>query len=346
MATETQLLRELDEEQREAARQKAMPRWVDPMLATLTHDPFEDEAWIVERKLDGERVLAFVDDDGDVRLLSRNRKELNDSYPEIEEALAVRAPAGCVLDGEVVAFDAEGVSDFQRLQPRMQASSREESRASDVAVFYYVFDCLYADGHDLSDCAQLARKKLLRAALDWEDPLRFTPHRSHDILAFYHEACEKGWEGVIAKRADAPYAHSRSRNWLKFKCALGQEFVIGGYTDPQGEREGFGALLVGFHRDGELVYAGKVGTGYDDETLRSLGRRLRRLERETSPFDHGDPEAEGVHFVTPELVGEVTFTAWTDDEKLRHPRFQGLRRDKDPEDVVREDHGRRPEEGS
>ena len=347
MTTETHPLQALDESEREGATESAMPTWTDPMLATLTHDPFDDPEWIYERKLDGERVLAFVDDDGAVQLLSRNRKRLNDSYPEIEEALAIHAPSGCVLDGEVVAFDAHGVSDFQRLQPRMQSSGREEAEASDVAVSYYVFDCTYVDGHDLSGCTQQVRKKVLRAAIDWNDPLRFTPHRRHDGLAYYHEACEKGWEGVIAKRDDAPYAHGRSRNWLKFKCVLGQEFVIGGFTDPEGEREGFGALLVGFYRDGQLVHAGKVGTGYDDATLRSLGRRLRGIERETSPFDRGDPgSGDGIHFVTPELVAEVTFTAWTEDEKLRHPRFRGLRRDKDPGDVVREDHGRRPEGGS
>ena len=313
-----------------------MPDWIDPMLAKLTHDYFSGEEWIFERKLDGERLLAYVEPDGQVRLMSRNKKRLNDSYPEIEEALAGQAPAGCILDGEVVAFNEHNVTDFQRLQPRMQAPSRQESRDSGVRVYYYIFDCLYVDGHDITGCGLRSRKKLLRAAVDWDDPLRWTPHRNDDGLDYYREACRKGWEGLIAKHAGSEYVHSRSSKWLKFKCVMQQEFVVGGFTEPHGERIGFGALLLGFYRQGDLVYAGKVGTGFDDETLQDLRGRLDRLERKTSPYDRGDPGTKEVHFVTPKLVCEVAFTEWTDDDKLRHPRYNGLRRDKEAEDVHKE----------
>ncbi|MEA3402377.1 MAG: non-homologous end-joining DNA ligase [Armatimonadota bacterium] len=312
-----------------------MPDWMDPMLATLSHEHFSDPDWLFERKLDGERVIAYRDGD-DVRLMSRNRKRINDSYPEVEEAIAEQAPQRCILDGEVVAFDDENVSDFQRLQERMHVSSREEALHSDVRVYYYLFDCMYLDGYDITAVGLRGRKRLLRAAVSWDDPLRWTQHRNEDGEEYLQEACHNGWEGLIAKHAGSEYVHSRSRKWLKFKCVHQQELVIGGYTDPKGERIGFGALLVGFYRDTELVYAGKVGTGFDDDTLRSLHQRLSSMERETSPFDIGDAGGKGVHFVTPTLVCEVAFTEWTEDDKLRHPRYLGLRRDKEPEDVHKE----------
>lgn len=333
----TDFLQQLSEEERSRAEQTSMPEWTDPMLATLSDEPFADPDWLFERKLDGERVLAFVPADGSARLLSRNRESLNASYPEIAQALQKQTRASCILDGEVVAFNADNVSDFQRLQPRMQAADAEEARDSRVAVYYYIFDCLYLDGHDLSACSLRNRKKLLKEALDWQDPLRWTPHRNADSLDYYRDACRKGWEGVIAKQADAAYVHSRSRKWLKFKCIRQQEFVIGGFTDPEGDRIGFGALLLGFYRDKNLVYAGRVGTGFDDQTLEDLHGRLNRLERKTSPYDKGEPEGKGVRFVTPKLVCQVEFTEWTADDKLRHPRFKGLRRDKQAEDVHQEE---------
>lgn len=329
------LIDTLGENARDRAKARDFPDWMDPMLARLTHDHFTSEDWVFERKLDGERVVAYVEEDGSVRLMSRNGKCLNDTYPDIAEALGKYAAKGLVLDGEMAAFDEDGVSDFQRLQPRMQASGPEEA-ARQVKVFYYVFDCMHADGHDLSNVPLKDRKSLLRKAVEWEDPLRFTEHRIADSLDYYEQACDKGWEGLIAKKADAGYTHGRSANWLKFKCVMQQEFVIGGFTEPEGERKGFGALLLGFYREGKLVYAGQVGTGFDDEFLEDTRETLDRIEREDSPYDEGDPPTKGVHFVEPELVGEVEFTEWTGEDRLRHPRFQGLRRDKDPRDVHKE----------
>ncbi len=335
------LLQGLSKEEREKARATSMPDWVDPMLAKLTHSYFSSEDWIFEQKLDGERVIAYVEPDGEVRLMSRNKKHINDSYPEIEEGLAQQALAGCILDGEVVALDADNVSDFQKLQPRMQASSRQESEESGVKVYYYIFDCMYIAGHDITACALLSRKELLKAGVDWHDPLRWTSHRNKDGLDYYREACQKGWEGLIAKLVLSPYIHGRSGNWLKFKCRMQQEFVICGFTDPEGKRVGFGALLLGFYRGSDLVYAGKVGTGFDDKTLEDLHEQLEPLERATSPYDKGEPEKKGVHFVAPEMVCEVAFAEWTADDRLRHPRYKGLRRDKDPRDVHKEDESER-----
>jgi DNA ligase D-like protein (predicted ligase) len=314
------------------------------MLATLTHDPFSDAGWIYERKLDGLRLLVFRRA-GSVRLMTRNRKERSGTWPHVAEALASADGVDLVADGEVVTF-AGGVTSFSRLQERMQIRDEHEARkmVRRVRAYLYLFDLLHLDGHDLTGLPLRTRKKLLRKAVAWRDPVRFTPHRNESGLAYLREACEKGWEGLIAKRADGAYVHGRSRSWLKFKCVNRQEFVVGGWTDPQGERVGLGALLVGYHEDGALRYAGKVGTGYDDATLRRLRDRLRDLKRENPAFADADElPGNGVHWAEPQLVCEVGFTEWTEDGKLRHPRFLGLREDKAPEDVVRERARARPE---
>jgi bifunctional non-homologous end joining protein LigD len=315
---------------------RRQPRWVDPAFATLTHDRFSDPGWIFEPKFDGERCLAFRSGD-DVRLLTRDKKQVNDTYPELVEALTAQQAGDFVVDGEVVAFD-RGVTSFARLQRRIQLSDPEEARASGVPVYFYVFDVMHADGYDTTGLTLRERKSLLRRLLSFGDPLRYTTHRRAEGEHFWTQACRKGWEGVIAKRADAPYQHGRTSDWQKFKCENVQEFVIGGFTDPRGSRVGFGALLLGYHdAAGDLVYAGKVGTGFDQRTLRRLGRELARLERPRPAFERGDPPRSGsVHWVEPRLVGEVSFTEWTAAGELRHPRFQGLRRDKRPSAVVRE----------
>lgn len=326
----------LPEEARQRLEKRPHPDWVEPMLATLSHDHFSDPGWIFERKLDGERCLAFRHE-GAVRLLSRNRKALNDSYPELEEALADQSSRDFVVDGEVVAFSGRTTS-FQRLQPRMQVSDREEAARSNVAVYYYLFDLLHLAGRSTEGLALRDRKRLLKKVFHFEDPIRFTPHRNREGEAFLDVACRRGWEGLIAKDAGAPYAHSRSKRWLKFKCAASQELVIGGFTEPEGERVGLGALLLGTYEEGELRYAGKVGTGFDDDTLRRLRGRLEGRRRKTTPFTAGDTPAD-VHWVRPDLVAQVRFTEWTDDGRLRHPVFLGLRRDKEAEEVHRESPG-------
>jgi len=323
----------LDDEQRAELRRRSQPAWTGPMLATLSHEPFSDPGWVYERKLDGVRCLVFRRGSR-VRLLSRNRKDMNDTWPELVEALGQQGCRDFVADGEIVAFEGRRTS-FARLQGRLGVTDPAEPRASGIAAYLYLFDLLHLEGHDLAKLPLRDRKRLLRRALHFEGRLRFTPHRLERGEAYLEEACGKGWEGLIAKRAEAPYRHGRSRDWLKLKCVSRQELVIGGYTDPKGSRIGFGALLAGYYEKGRLRYAGKVGTGYDDATLRSLGARLAKLERDACPFDRR-PREQGVHWVRPELVGEFGFTEWTSDGRLRHPRFIGLRRDKPAKDVRRE----------
>ena len=321
-----------------AARERLVPAppptWVQPMLATLTKKRFSDPAWIFERKLDGERCLAFRAG-GAVRLLSRNRKVLNEHYPEIADALARQPGPDLVVDGEIVAFSG-GETNFSRLEHRMQVADPGQARRTGITVFHYLFDIVYLDGFDLTALGLRDRKRLLRASISFGGPLRYTPHRNATGEAYYKHACQSGWEGVMAKLADGPYVHARSMDWLKFKCQAGQEFVIGGFTDPRRSREGFGALLIGYYRGNDFVYAGKVGTGFDEQTLQDLRHRLDALEVERTPFSIGDPP-RGAHWVRPELVGDVRFSQWTADGRLRHPAFLGLRDDKDAREVFREE---------
>jgi bifunctional non-homologous end joining protein LigD len=313
-----------------------LPAWVEPQLATLVKERFSDPAWIFERKLDGERCLSFRGQSQGTRLLTRNQHDVTGTFPEIAAALDGQRADGFIVDGEIVAF-ADGQTRFERLQQRLGVVHPDAKLIAGFPVFYYIFDVLYAGGRDARPLPELDRKRLLAEVLSFAGPLRYTEHRVGDGEAFYRSACEQGWEGLIAKRADAPYLAGRTRAWLKFKCLAGQEFVIGGYTDPRGSRQGFGALLVGYYDpDGRFTYAGKVGTGFDAAMLRRLRTALDQLERDTPAFERGNPPHAGVHWVEPRLVGEVAFAEWTDDGLLRQPRFQGLRDDKDAAEVVRE----------
>jgi bifunctional non-homologous end joining protein LigD len=311
------------------------PARPEAMTATLTDARFSDPDWMFERKLDGERCLAWVEG-GTVRLRSRNDLRLDDTYPELVDALVQRTDADLVVDGEVVAFE-RGRTSFARLQKRLGVRSAAEARerARRVAVYYYLFDVLWCDGYDVRALDLRSRKAVLRRVVEFGNPLRFSTHRNCSGETYYAYACRHGWEGLIAKRASSAYVGRRSRDWLKMKCAAEQELVIVGFTEPQGSRIGFGALLVGYYEDGELRYAGKVGTGYDTPTLVSLRQVLGGLEQPTPPFS-GRVRERGAHWVRPELVAQVGFTEWTSDGKLRHPRFLGLRRDKSAVDVVRE----------
>ncbi len=318
----------------ELLRPQEGPQWRAPMLATLTEDRFSDPDWIYERKFDGIRLLAFRDGD-EVRLRSRNQLPLENRYPEIVDALAAQSSKAFAIDGEVVAFEGRRTS-FERLQGRSGINDAAAARASRIAVYYYVFDLLHLDGYDTTGLPLTWRKRLLRRAITFGDPLRFAAHRVEAGELMYEQACRRGDEGVVAKRADAPYAVGRSPNWLKFKCVRDQEFVVGGYTVPRGTRIELGALLVGYYDGGDLIYAGKVGTGFTDKVLRQLRERLDGLTSTESPFAKGQPKERDALWVRPELVAQIGFTEWTRDGKLRHPRYQGLRDDKAATEVVRE----------
>lgn len=324
----------LSQDDHKRLRKRRQPAWTQPMLAVLTHDQFSDDNWIFERKLDGVRCLAFRKGNT-TKLMSRNRNKMNVTYPEIVDALSKQKADDFIVDGEIVAFEGSRTS-FSRLQDRIGIHREKEARASKTAVYFYVFDILHVAGHDTSKLPQLTRKGLLKKTLHFTNPLRYTAHRRGSGEDYYKEACRKGWEGVVAKKADARYSHSRSRNWLKFKCRNQQEFVVGGYTDPQGSRIGFGSLVIGYYERGTLRYAGHVGTGFDHETLRDLSRRLKKRNRQSSPFKDKVPAKGDTHWVTPQMVIAAGFTEWTDDGRLRHPRYLGLRTDKKPKSVTRE----------
>jgi len=281
------------------------PDWVEPMAATLTKERFTGPEWIFERKLDGIRVLAFRDG-AEVRLLSRNR--LPQEMPQIARAVAGLPVRDVVLDGEVTWGGGK--------------------------VAYHVFDIMWLDGRDVMSLPLEARRGLL-ADLPLLAPLQRV--ESLEDSKPWDRACAEGWEGVIAKRRGSVYEHRRSPHWLKMKCELGQELVVGGFTDPQGGRVGLGALLVGYFEDDEFVFAGKVGTGFDTKLLLDLRARLDGLEMPKTPFTKavGLPRLRA-HWVRPEIVVQVAFIEWTVHGKLRHSRLLGLRTDKDARDVVKE----------
>ena len=288
----------------------SFPEWVEPMAATLTQERFTGPEWLFERKLDGIRLLAFKNG-RNVRLLSRNRLPQNASYPSVVEAIANLPVHDVILDGE-----ATGVWGKQG------------------KVAYHVFDILWLDGRDVTRLPLDERRALL-SKLPLHSPLCRVETLTDEKP--WEHACNNGWEGVIAKRRDAPYEHRRSKHWLKMKCEASQEFVVGGFTDPQGTRVGLGALLVGYYDKDDFVYAGKVGTGFDTKLLVDLRARLEALEIAKPPFTKavGLPRIRA-HFVRPEVVVQVAFIEWTVHGKLRHSRLLGIRTDKSPREVVRE----------
>jgi bifunctional non-homologous end joining protein LigD len=281
-----------------------MPAWLEPMAATLTQDRFSGGDWLFERKFDGIRLLAFKQG-ADVRLFSRN--QLPQHLPALASAIARLPVDEVILDGEVTWDGRSG---------------------------YHVFDILWLNGRDVTALPLEERRSLLQ-----ELPLD-PPMSRVELLTDeqpWERARQEGWEGVIAKRRGSPYEHRRSKHWLKMKCETSQELVVGGFTDPQGARVGLGALLVGYYENSDLVFAGKVGTGFDTALLLDLRRRLVALERPTSPFTKaiGLPRLRA-HGVQPEIVVQVAFIEWTVHGKLRHPRLLGVRFDKHARDVIKE----------
>ena len=297
-----------------------MPEWLEPMAATLTQDRFgAGSDWLFERKFDGIRLLAYKRA-GDVRLYSRNR--LPQHLPDVARAIAALPVRDVILDGEITWDGCSG---------------------------YHVFDILWMNGRRLTTLPLEQRRALLETLPVAAPLLRVELLDDADP---WDRARRERWEGVIAKRRGSPYEHRRSKHWLKMKCELSQEFVVGGFTDPQGARVGLGALLVGYfaprpdrgrpERDSkdngaDLVFSGKIGTGFDTALLLDLRRRLDTLEIEQSPFTRavGLPRVRA-HWVTPQIVVQVSFIEWTRNDKLRHPRLIGVRFDKNPADVVRE----------
>ncbi|XXT24697.1 DNA ligase D [Sorangium sp. So ce429] len=315
----------------EGARKGPFPDEVEPQLATLVTGPPQGEGWLYEVKFDGYRMLAKLRG-GRVTLLTRRGQDWTERFPNVRDDLARLPAREAVLDGEMVVVGRDGVTDFQALQNSL--SDGNDGR--DGRLMYFAFDLLYLDGRDLRGCAQVSRKRALQALLaevPEEGTLRYTEHLEEDGAAVFQHACKLGIEGVIAKRPEAPYRSGRGNSWLKVKCGRRQEFVIVGFTEPSGARQGLGAILVGVNTSGKLVYAGKVGTGFTSKTLTTLRSQLEALER-AKPAFQGAPRMRGVHWVEPRLIAEVHFSAWTRDGRLRHPSFEGLREDRTPESVT------------
>src|SRR5579862_1226715 len=296
------------------------------MLAALTERRDFGGDWLLERKFDGERCVARKRD-GAVRLESRTGKDLTGTYPEVRDALVAQRTREFLLDGEVVAYQGEQTS-FSRLQQRLGTSAPSPQQIASYPVVYCIFDVLEIDGEVLTDQPLEERRARLTQAIRTGAALQLSKAWRGNAQRHFAEACQSGWEGLIAKRADARYVPGRSKDWLKLKCVWEQEFVIGGYTDPAGSRTDFGALLVGYYDDGQLKYAGKVGTGYTAATLRQLGARLRELGSPESPFVDARPTPRGTRWTRPELVAQIGFAEWTSDGRLRQARFLGLRDDK------------------
>lgn len=295
------------------------------MLATPVAAPFHRAGWVYEEKYDGIRILAEKDGPR-VRLLSRNLKDRTADFPDVAAAVAALPAPALVLDGELVLFDAARVSRFHLLQ-------RRELGGRAARAFFAVFDCLSARGRDLRTEPLSRRRAVLEAEVEEHGVLLIARRLASDGLRAFAEARRLGLEGIVAKNEAAPYAaHRRSRDWLKIKIRAEEEFVIGGFTRPGGSRAHFGALLVGAHQGNALRYAGKVGTGFTGRTLDDLMARFRSLARPASPFVD-DVRERGVTWLEPRLVAQIGFTELTEDGRLRHPVFLGLRADKDAADV-------------
>jgi bifunctional non-homologous end joining protein LigD len=307
------------------------------MLATLTDRREFGDDWLLEHKFDGVRCLGVVHD-GRARVMTRSERDVTTTYPELARALERQGATELVVDGEVVATDGEDVLGFSVLQQRLGVAHPSDELIEQVPIALCAFDLLHLETYDIVGAGLLDRKRGLAEALSFDAVVRWTDHQQGDSVRRYEEACRAGWEGLLAKRADAPYVAGRSRDWLKLKCVAQQELVIGGFTAPRGSRIGFGALLVGYYQDRKLRYAGKVGTGFDQRTLRELFERLKALEQADSPFDEPiRPLPAGTHWVRPELVAQIGFAEWTRTGRLRQPRFLGLRDDKPATEVVREE---------
>ncbi|HEY3130041.1 MAG TPA: non-homologous end-joining DNA ligase [Acidobacteriota bacterium] len=352
---------------------KPMPRHIAPMLATLVDEPFDSPQWMYELKYDGVRAMAYKTHNS-VRMLSRNDLEMRDRFPEIADALAQLPVNEAILDGEIVAMDEGGRTSFQLLQPRMHLRHRAdiEKRMEEIPVYFFVFDLLYCNGYLLTKTPLWKRKEILRTVLANIAPssaaagrLLFSDHVEEDGRAFHRAAGERGLEGILAKEKDSFYESRRSRQWLKIRCALQQEFVVVGYTEPHGSRKYFGSLLLGLydgrpaeteahskHSKGQggtsksaettsrdngtgLLFVGSSGGGFDTATLKTIHSSLKNLET-TQPPVLNPPRLKGAHWVKPQLVAQVRFTEWTQEGIIRHPVFLGLREDKDPKSCRRE----------
>ena len=322
------------------AVKRPMPTAIQPMLASIEENPFDNPNWLFEIKWDGYRVISFVEN-GNVRMVSRNQNDLGPRYPELRELPNLIQAKTAILDGEVVVLDEQGRPSFSLMQQRtgIRAHGRQAAPRADLPIIYYVFDLIYLDGYDLRRVALDERKRVLRQVLSSGELVRYSDHHAGQGVALFQAAKQKGLEGIVAKKCNSCYEERRSRDWLKIKITQTVDCVVGGYTDPEGARQYFGSLALGLYNDKkQLVHVGNAGTGFDQATLRQISEVLKELEIGKNPFT-GSVDARNVHWVKPERVAEVKFSEWTHETsegglKLRAPVFLGLRDDKNPEDCT------------
>ncbi len=315
------------------ARKAKLTGFVSPQLATLVKEPPSGDEWLHELKFDGYRMLCRIDR-GRVTVWSRNGKDWTEKFQNVVEAVKSLKATSAILDGEIVIVDAHGRSSFQKLQRAM-------GKATTTGFAYEVFDLIYLDGYSLTQTALKHRKELLKNLVgsNSHGVIRYSEHISGNGDQFFKHACEYGIEGIVSKLANSHYESTRNRNWLKVKCAKQQEFVIAGYTPSSKGLPGFGSLVLAVYQKGQLVYAGRVGTGFTFKQRSDLKKQLDKLSRQTSPLAvvPKDPGLRETKWSEPKIVAEVAFTEWTSDASIRHPSFQGLREDKNPKQVVREE---------
>jgi bifunctional non-homologous end joining protein LigD len=310
-----------------------LPTIASPMLATAVDAPFDDPQWFFELKWDGYRAIAQVERDGTVAIVSRNGNDFTQRFPELSAIAEAFDERPVVVDGEICVLDDQGRPSFAALQERLDRFGRSGPK---TPVTYVVFDLLYGNGRDLRNEPLEARKAALEGILTGRGPVMLGKHVVGSGTELFALAREGGLEGIVAKKRTSTYQERRSRDWLKMKLLARQEFVIGGWTEARGSRKHFGALLVGVYDGDDLLYAGSVGTGFDDKKLAAVAGKLRPLERKTAPFKAKPKTDSPAHWTSPALVAEVTFTEWTREGMLRHPVFVALRSDKDPREITRE----------
>ena len=312
-----------------------MPEFIAPQLVTLVKEPPNGDEWFHELKFDGYRMICRIDH-GKARFWSRNGKDWTDKFLNLVQALKTFPATTAILDGEVVVVDAAGRSSFQRLQQSM-------GRVGKAPAFVFeIFDLIYLEGYILTRTPLRERKLVLAqllASAKPKGPLRYSDHVEGNGVQFFKQACAYGVEGIVSKLADSLYESTRNRNWLKAKCIKRQEFVIAGYTPSKKGFPGFGSLILGVYDKGKLVYSGRVGTGFSIQQRLDLQKKLDRISQPAMPFavKPKDPGLRDAHWAKPQLVAEVEFTEWTADGSIRHPSFQGLREDKKPTEIIREE---------
>jgi bifunctional non-homologous end joining protein LigD len=326
-----------------------MPTKIHPMLASSTEKPFNDDAWLFEIKWDGYRAIAFVEN-GKARFVSRNQNDLTAQYAELASLPDQLKAATAVLDGEIVALDEEGRSSFNLMQQRAGFSSPAKRSAPrpEIPVLYYAFDVLYLDGFDLRKLPLEQRKATLASLIKPDGILRYSDHFGGQGIALFEAAKQKGLEGILAKRRTSTYEERRTQNWLKIKVTRSIECVIGGYTEPENSRQFFGSVVLGlYNSDGQLIHVGQAGSGFDEDTLRSVWKELEAREIKKNPFTGKVEALREVRWVKPELVAEIKFSDWThageSGSKLRAPVFLGLRSDKDPSECTLEEFAQQSE---